>query len=557
MNIRSWIILIINSLLFIVVISLSVLFYNQFEQTLDQKVLSQLSSIERLKRVQIEKYLDIEWKHFNRDESIDDGIDFDLKNLKKLPYQIHESGIYDFTPISEEGTLLIGMIKIKGDKIQSIKTLSDDFIQQILLERTGMGESGETYLVGKDYQLRSASRFFSNKQPYQISAKTKSVENAFHQIFDNGIYRDYRNVDVYSSYHHIKVSHIHWAILSEMDVEEVMIPLKTMKTKLSMIACSIFIIALISGIYFTQFVTKPLNKMTSQILDMAEGNYNIDITTNTHFKEINDILSALKSLKNSLIRAVNFSHEIGEMNLSTDYHPNTKADVLGNSLLKMRDKLTEYQHKITQININKKRILIEGQESERKRLAQELHDGIGPLLTSIRFFVENMNIDVKQKNEMKAIIDHTIAEIRRMTYALMPPSLIDFGVGETLKTFVKLIHNTTNIDIDFNNSIKEKKSKINTNIGISIFRICQELINNTVKYAQAEKIRISITEFDDYLSIFYFDDGIGYNPETVKLGSGLTNIRERVEIFNGLITFDSQKHDSTVEIEIPLTDEQN
>ncbi|MDO6806874.1 hypothetical protein Q4595_30735, partial [Wenyingzhuangia sp. 1_MG-2023] len=77
----------------------------------------------------------------------------------------------------------------------------------------------------------------------------------------------------------------------------------------------------------------------------------------------------------------------------------------------------------------------------------------------------------------------------------------------------------------FNTSIKEKKSKINTNIGISIYRICQELINNTVNYAQAEKIRISITEFDDYLSIFNFDDGIGYNPETVKLRSGLTNIR--------------------------------
>lgn len=554
MNIRTWIIIIINSLLFIVVISLSTSFYNQFEKTLDEKILSQLSSIERLKRVQIEKHLDTEWYHFN--ETQEDSIqDFNLNDLKKLPFSVNKTGMYDFTSISKDGTLIIGFVKVKNGIISSLKIIPSNNIQQILLERTGMGKSGETYLVGTDHKLRSASRFYPNKAPYTIEANTKSVKNAFNNVLKNGIYKDYRNIPVYSTYHRIDISNIHWVILSEMDVTEVMLPLQDMKIKLLFIACTILIIALLLGIYFTQFISKPLKTMETQLLAMTEGNYNVSIGRKTHFKEINDILKALNSLKESLTRAITFSHEVGEMKLDSNYKPKSNADVLGNSLVKMKDQLIEYQQKVSQANTNKKRILIEGQETERKRLAQELHDGIGPLLTSLRFFVENMKIDIEEKEKMKSLIDHTIAEIRRMTYALMPPSLIDFGVGETLKTFVKLIKNTTNIDIDFNNSIKKKHSRINTNIAISIFRISQELINNSVKHANADKIRISITEFDDYLSIFYFDDGIGYDTETVHLGSGIINIKERVEILNGSITFECEPKNSNVEIEIPLTHE--
>ncbi|WP_010135119.1 sensor histidine kinase [Ochrovirga pacifica] len=554
MNIRNWIILTINSLLFIVVISLSILFYRQFAKTLDQKVLSQLSSIERLKRVQIEKYLENQWNDFLQSTS-KTKIHIPSDKIEQLPFRVKESGMYDFTPISKNGKMLIGMVLVENDSIVKLDTLPGNYIQQVLLERTGMGNSGETYLVGKDYKLRSASRFFPDMHPYAIVAKSQSVQRAFRGVFKKGIYKDYRNIEVYSAYHNIEFSNINWIILSEMDVEEVMLPLNEMKSNLLIIAGSIFIIALVLGLYLTQFITKPLKKMSSQILDMTKGNYNIEIQTSSYFKEINHTLDTLNTLKDSLVRAIDFSKEIGEMKLDTTYKPNSSSDVLGISLVKMKDQLNEYQTKLRQININKKRILIEGQESERKRLAQELHDGIGPLLTSLRFFVENMQIEPTKKGEMKEIIDHTISEVRSMTYALMPPSLIDFGVGETLKTFVKLIRNTTQIDIEFDNSIKEEHSKITTNIGISIFRICQELINNTVKHAQAEKIRISITEFDEYLSIFYFDDGKGYNPETVQLGSGLTNIKERVEIFDGLIYFDSEAQNSTVEIEIPLLHE--
>uniref|UniRef100_UPI0030DA3D2B sensor histidine kinase n=1 Tax=uncultured Polaribacter sp. TaxID=174711 RepID=UPI0030DA3D2B len=82
-------------------------------------------------------------------------------------------------------------------------------------------------------------------------------------------------------------------------------------------------------------------------------------------------------------------------------------------------------------------------------------------------------------------------------------------------------------------------------------RIVQELINNSIKHSNATKIRITLTEFDHLLSLFYFDDGIGFDIEKVKLGSGITNIKERVEIFDGTLEIDSYKK-TIFEIEMPI-----
>ncbi|MEN8805654.1 MAG: histidine kinase [Wenyingzhuangia sp.] len=552
MHIKTWFIITINSLLLVVVISLSTSFYHLFEDIIEERILSQLSSIERLKRRQIEEYLHSEWFHF-MENTEDSTNEFNLKDLSRLPFVIDRSGIYDLTPLSNNGNLLIGLVKVQNDSITSLKTLSGKYIQQILLERTGMGETGETYLVGQDYRLRSISRFYKTQAPFSIIAKTKSVLNTFNQILKQGIYKDYRGVWVYSVYEPLKVSNLHWAILTEMDVTEVILPLQRMKTKLLYIASGILIVALICGILFSQLVTRPLKNVTHRLLGMTKGNYEACTNKKTAFTEINDICKALNSLNKSLSGAIDFSHEIGEMKFDSDYSPQTEEDVLGNSLIKMKDKLIEYQQKLTQANTTKKRILIEGQETERKRLAQELHDGIGPLLTSLRFFVENMTISLDEKEKMKLLIDNTIAETRRMTYALMPPSLVDFGVGETLKTFVNLIRTSTNINIKLDDNLLKEQTKINDHIAISIFRISQELINNSVKHAQASKIRISMTEFEDHLSIFYFDDGRGYNETAATIGAGIINIKERVEILNGFIIFDCKPKNSVVEIEIPLS----
>ena len=250
--------------------------------------------------------------------------------------------------------------------------------------------------------------------------------------------------------------------------------------------------------------------------------------------------------------AVRFSNEIGKMNLNSHYVPKSDNDSLGKSLIKMRDKLIEFRNNENKNRISTKRQLVDGLENERRRLSRELHDGIGPLLTSLKFYIENRIDNKQQKQEMIKILDGTISEIRLMSNALMPSTLDDFGVGVAITNFVDHIKKTSGISIEFEDLTKETDSKITKTQAINLFRIAQELINNALKHSKSRNIRISLSEFDDFVSLFYFDDGVGFDLKRVKLGSGIVNIKERVEICNGQILMKSKQGSTTFEIELPI-----
>lgn len=295
--------------------------------------------------------------------------------------------------------------------------------------------------------------------------------------------------------------------------------------------------------------------MKKSLKIMAAGDYNQTNEFTKNSNEIKEMFEALANLKKSLQGAVQFSNEIGKMNFNTHYTPKSQNDLLGKSLIKMRDKLREFRNNENKNRLNTKRLLVDGLENERRRLSRELHDGIGPLLTSLKFYIEN-RIEIKeQRTEMIKIVDTTISEIRLMSNALMPTTIDDFGVGAALTNFVDNIKKSSNISIEFEDLANKSNSKISKNQEINIFRIGQELINNALKHANAKNIRITLSEFDDFISFFYFDDGKGFDIDTVKLGSGIINIKERVEICNGKIEINSNKGFTTFEIELPIDNE--
>ena len=285
---------------------------------------------------------------------------------------------------------------------------------------------------------------------------------------------------------------------------------------------------------------------------MAEGDYN---QTNQFIKnssEIKEMFDALANLKASLQGAVKFSDDIGKMNLNTDFQPKSSNDLLGKSLLAMRDKLIEFRNKEENTRIQSKRMLVNSLENERRRLARELHDGVGPYLTSLKHYIENRVENEVKKSEMKKIVDATISEIRLMSNALMPASIDDFGIGVTLTNFIESLKKSTTVTIEYEDLTRQEGSNITNQQAINLFRICQELINNSLKHAQAKNIRITLSEFDEFISLFYFDDGIGFDINTVKLGLGINNIKERVEICNGSIVINAMPGNSSFEIELPI-----
>lgn len=549
MNIKTLILIIINSLIALVIALLSFSSYQQFSNVLNDRILLQLNSIKTLKQNQIEHVLKSEWERFEASKLYNQNID---TTVLKIPDSIkNKSGIYDFTAYHVAKKTTIGFIT-QSKKGTKIKVFDYNKIKKILLERTGMGESGESYLVGEDFRMRSQSRFYPNKTPYTIWVKTKGVTNAFTGINGRGVFEDYRGIDVYSVYSLIVVGNLKMVILSEIDVDEVTIPLKELKQRLAGLTLAIFLLAVMLSLFLTKIITNPIKNMQKSLRIMAEGDYNQTNEFIKNSKEIKEMFDALANLKASLQGAVKFSDDIGKMNLHSDFKPKSSNDLLGKSLLAMRDKLIEFRNNEENTRIVSKRMLVNGMEDERRRLSRELHDGVGPYLTSLKHYIENRVKNEEKKAEMKKIVDDTIAEIRLMSNALMPASIDDFGIGVTLTNFIESLKKSTTVNIEYEDLTQQENSNITNHQAINLFRISQELINNSLKHSNAQNIRITLSEFDEFISLFYFDDGIGFDINTVKLGLGITNIKERVEICNGTITINANPGNTTFEIELPV-----
>lgn len=549
MSIKTLILIIINSLIAFVIVVLAFSSYKEFSKVLDDRILQQLNSIKTLKKNQIEHLINSEWERFELSKSYNQNSN---STQLTLPDSIKKiNGIHDFTRYHPNKKTTIGFV-LNSERGTIIKILEYNKIKNILFERAGMGSSGESYLVGQDFRLRSQSRFYPNAIPYSLSVKAENVKNAFKGKNIASIHKDYRGIDVYGVSSGIEIPNLKMVILSEIDVDEVTLPLKKLKERLVVLTFAIFLLAVMLSLFLTRIITNPIKNMQKSLKIMAEGDYN---QTNEFIKnsnEIKEMFEALANLKASLQGAVQFSDDIGKMNLNTDYQLKSSNDLLGKSLLAMRDKLIEFRNNEENTRILSKRMLVNGMENERRRLSGELHDGVGPYLTSLKHYIENKVENEMMKKEMKKIVDDTISEIRLMSNALMPTSIDDFGIGVTLTNFIENIKKSTTVTIVYEDLTLQDGSRITNHQAINLFRISQELINNSLKHASATNIRITLSEFDEFISLFYFDDGVGFDIDTIKLGLGISNIKERVAICNGKVAINTTAGNTTFEIELPI-----
>ena len=258
MSIKTLILIIINSLIALVIALLSFYSYKEFSNVLNDRILQQLNSIKTLKKIQIEHLIKSEWERFESSEWYSQNSD---STVLILPDSIKKiNGIHDFTAYHVDKETTIGFVSNSKKGIR-IKILEYNKIKNILLERAGMGSSGESYLVGKDFRLRSQSRFYPNTTPYNVSVQTANVAKAFKGINGDGVFKDYRGIDVYSSSGLIEIPNLNMVILSEIDVDEVTIPLKKLKERLVGITLAIFLLGVILSLFLTRIITNPIKNM--------------------------------------------------------------------------------------------------------------------------------------------------------------------------------------------------------------------------------------------------------------------------------------------------------
>lgn len=206
-------------------------------------------------------------------------------------------------------------------------------------------------------------------------------------------------------------------------------------------------------------------------------------------------------------------------------------------------------------------VMIQAEENERKRLAKDLHDGLGPLLSTIKMSLSALK---KQKStpqytEILKNLDNVILEsiksIRDISNNLNPHVLDNFGLDKAINNFLQKISTTGGISIDYRSNLKDLRLEQNTES--VLYRVLCELINNTLKHANAKKININLY-YDIYsITLNYKDDGQGFELDNLfkpqEKGTGLYNIYNRINSLKGKIDIQSlQGHGTDVEIKIPF-----
>jgi len=199
------------------------------------------------------------------------------------------------------------------------------------------------------------------------------------------------------------------------------------------------------------------------------------------------------------------------------------------------------------IRLQKERIEAEilMQEQERKRVANDLHDSLGPLLSTVKLYLHSIAVSNQEDKELlgKAsnYIDETITSLREISYNLLPSGLSRKGLAETLKEYIHRITSRNVLKIDFT---ADENLNINQKIEIHLFRILHEIIHNTIKHAKAQTLHLLITSKPDGLVILTEDDGLGFDVEDTRdssAGLGLKSMESRCELIGASLQIISEK----------------
>jgi signal transduction histidine kinase len=213
---------------------------------------------------------------------------------------------------------------------------------------------------------------------------------------------------------------------------------------------------------------------------------------------------------------------------------------------RQRTKLAQAELKQQETERN---MMIEGQESERKRIAGELHDGLVQELTAIAINLQNDdNIDKGQTIDRVMRVAH---EARNIAHQMMPVSLMQLGLINALEDLFQQTYTPLGIGYEFEHFTET--TNLSNTVSVSLYRICQELVANSVKHAGATLVHILLRQTPQQIMLVFEDNGKGFDVTLNRTGIGMVSITSRVRYLNGEISFDSDDGAGTTAIvKIPL-----
>ena len=228
-------------------------------------------------------------------------------------------------------------------------------------------------------------------------------------------------------------------------------------------------------------------------------------------------------------------------------------------------KIFKYMKKVEQEKRDMEKTLlnaiIQVEETERKRFAKDLHDGLGPILSTIKMSLSSLTRIEKDDQTKKIlrntdmVIEEAIKSIREISNNLSPHILNNFGLNKAMRNFINKINYSDTIKIKFTSNFEDDRFESNTEV--VLYRVLCELINNTIKHAEATLISITLEKIPDKILCKYKDNGKGFNINRLSpmqhSGMGYSNMVTRINSLNGSFNLTSEKEKGTkASITVPV-----
>jgi signal transduction histidine kinase len=208
------------------------------------------------------------------------------------------------------------------------------------------------------------------------------------------------------------------------------------------------------------------------------------------------------------------------------------------------------------------RRIVAAQESERQRIARELHDETGQALTAIGLGLRGVTASLNKYDEkssanlrqLEELVEHSLMELQRLIADLRPSHLDDLGLGAAIRWYAGEIEKRLPLEITV--SVRDERPDLSTEMKITLFRITQEALTNVIKHSAADKARVILVYSPEGVRLEVVDDGIGFNPESMRSSQrpswGLIGMQERVNLLGGSFEITSVPRSGTrVNVYIP------
>jgi len=218
-------------------------------------------------------------------------------------------------------------------------------------------------------------------------------------------------------------------------------------------------------------------------------------------------------------------------------------------------KMIKNQVELRKLHDNKQTELLnavfETQESERKRLAEDLHDSVGQVLSAVKLNLHRLEKSCDEAmqpllSDTRKLADECIVEIRNIIQNVLPPVLTDYGLLEALEGLCLKIEQGTDVKVAFNKKVENIRFK--PDIELAFYRIAQELFSNAIKHSAATVIHLTLTNESGWLIMEFKDNGKGFDISHVKHGYGLKNLESRVHLINGEINIYTKPQNGSITI---------